>query len=108
MSEPVIKRVARYADGWFPQLRPGDPGARETMDRLQGYIAEAGRRPEDIGIEGRLQLTGSPEDWAQTLDDWRDLGASHLTVNTMDTGTTSPRDHIEAIRRFKQAIPQVA
>jgi probable F420-dependent oxidoreductase len=104
MSEIVLKRVARLADGWFPQFRPGDT-ARQTIDRLHGHIREAGRKPADVGIEGRVGIANStPDDWSKGVQDWRDLGATHLGVNTMGAGLTSPREHIDAIRRFKEAV----
>lgn len=110
MSEPVIKRLARIADGWFPQWRsPTDPVARETMDRLHGYMREAGRDPSEMGIEGRINFgSGTPEDWQQAVEDWRALGATHVGVNTMAAGLTTPDEHIDAIRRFKEAISQTA
>ena len=103
MSEAVIKRTARIADGWFPQFRPGDT-ARQTIERLYSYVREAGRQPADVGIEGRVGIAGStPEQWAQAVEEWRRLGATHLGVNTMAAGLASPGDHINALRRFKEA-----
>lgn len=102
-AEPVMKRIAKIADGWFPQFQPGDD-ARERLDRLRGYIREAGRKPEDVGIEGRISMFNTPEDqWAKAVRDWQDLGATHLAINTMNAGLTSPQEHIDAIRRFKEA-----
>jgi len=103
MSEAAIKRTARIADGWFPQFRPGDT-ARQTIERLYSYVREAGRQPADVGIEGRVGIAGStPEQWAQAVEEWRRLGATHLGVNTMGAGLASPGDHIDALRRFKEA-----
>ena len=103
MSEAVIKRTARIADGWFPQFRPGDT-ARQTIERLYSYVREAGRQPADVGIEGRVGIASStPEQWAQAVEDWRRLGTTHLGVNTMAAGLRSPGDHIDALRRFKEA-----
>ena len=34
---------------------------------------------------------------------WEKLGASHLSLNTMKAGLKTPADHIDAIRRFKEA-----
>ena len=104
MSEPVLKRIARIADGWFPQFRPGD-AARQTVERLHGYMAGYGRRPEALGIEGRINVANStPDDWRKAVADWRALGATHLSVNTMGAGLSSPQAHIDAIRRFKEAV----
>lgn len=100
--EAVLQRVARTADGWFPQFRPG-PQAADTVDRLRGYIRDAGRKPEDVGIEGRINLANTPEaEWPAALDGWRDLGATHVCVNTMNAGLASPQAHIDAIRRFHE------
>ncbi len=101
MSEPVLKRVARLADGWFPQFRPG-PESQATIDRLRQYITEAGRRVEDVGIEGRISVFNTPEEqWASALDGWREMGATHVTLNTMGV-QLDPRGHIDAIRRFSE------
>jgi alkanesulfonate monooxygenase SsuD/methylene tetrahydromethanopterin reductase-like flavin-dependent oxidoreductase (luciferase family) len=98
--EAVLQRVARIADGWFPQFRPS-PQATETVERLRGYIRDAGRRVEDVGIEGRVSMFNTPEnEWGAALDGWRDLGATHVSVNTMNAGLASPQAHIVAIRRF--------
>ncbi len=103
MAEPVLRRLARIADGWFPQFRPG-PDAAATIERLRGYIREAGRRPEDVGIEGRVSMINTPEgEWPSTIQHWQDLGATHLSVNTMGAGLQSPAAHIDAVRRFKEA-----
>lgn len=103
-AEPVLKRVARLADGWFPQFRPG-PEARETIARLHQYAREAGRDPAAIGIEGRISAgQRSPEEWRAAAEEWQQLGATHLSFNTMGSGYTSPSQHIDAIRRFRQVM----
>lgn len=103
MAERVLKRAARIADGWFPQFRPGPQGA-EMIERLRGYVKAAGRDMADIGIEGRISMPMTPEDqWGSDLEAWRGLGATHVSFNTMGASLSSPQDHIDAIRRFKDA-----
>ena len=102
-AETVLRRAASIADGWFPQFRPG-PRATETVEQLRGYLRDAARRPEDFGIEGRISLMNTPEaEWQAALEGWRDLGATHVSFNTMNAGLDSPAAHIEAIRRFMDA-----
>jgi alkanesulfonate monooxygenase SsuD/methylene tetrahydromethanopterin reductase-like flavin-dependent oxidoreductase (luciferase family) len=109
MSEPAIKRTARIADGWLPQLRTPDAAARDTLDRLRGYMREAGRDPASFGIEVRMNLFSTPpEAWASTIDAWRELGATHLGLNTMAANLESPQAHIDAIRRFREEIGAAA
>lgn len=98
--DAVLRRAARLADGWFPQFQPG-PQAKETVERFRGYIREAGRDPLDVGIEGRISMFNTAEDaWSASLDGWRDLGATHVSFNTMNVKHPSPQAHIDAIARF--------
>lgn len=102
--DAVLKRVARLADGWFPQFRPG-PEARATLATLHAYAREAGRDPASIGVEGRVSAgRRTPDEWAAAAEEWRDLGATHLSFNTMGAGYTSPAQHIDALRRFSEAM----
>ncbi len=99
-SEPALKRAARIADGWFPQLPPDDRG-REVLDRFQEYVREAGRRPEDVPIEGRLQYgDGDPERWRRELQLWRERDARFVSLVTMNAGLRTVDQHIEALERF--------
>ena len=101
MAEPAIKRAARIADGWFPQFPPGPDGAA-TIERLRGYLRNAGRRTEGFGIEGRIRSASTSEDQrGAMLDGWNELGATHVSFDTMGAGLTTLQDRIDAIRRFK-------
>ena len=64
-----------------------------------------GRNPRQIGIEAAVEIAKkTPDDWAREVEEWRMLGATHLSVSTMDAGLTTPQAHIDAIRRFKVVI----
>jgi probable F420-dependent oxidoreductase len=102
--DQTLRRVARLGDGWFPLLPP-DQRCRESIEKLRTYAREAGREPNRIGIEGRVNLSQTPsKQWEKVVQAWQNLGATHLTVNTMKAGFSSSTEHIEAIRRFKAAI----
>jgi probable F420-dependent oxidoreductase len=104
-SEIVMERIARLGDGWFPQMPPGQR-ARELMDALRRAVSEAGRQWSEIGIEARISIAGKdPDVWQQEYDGWKAMGATHMSVNTMGAGL-GPREHIDAIRRFKEAIQE--
>ncbi len=78
------------------------------IDAIHAHARAAGRDPKTIGIEGRIALgQGSPETWIKEIQAWKDLGATHLTFNTMKAGLAAPSAHIDAIRRFKDATAQV-
>jgi probable F420-dependent oxidoreductase len=108
MSEPVIKRTARIADGWFPRFPPASDQARATIERLHVYAREAGRDPSSIGIDGLVSVTDPEGEWANRANAWRGLGATHLAVNTMGAGLASPQQHIDAVLHWKRVVEQVA
>ena len=102
--DALLRRTARLGDGWFPQGKP-DHQMREVLERLRGYIVEAGRNPSAVGIEARVNASeGDLDEWIRQTDRWRALGATHISLNTMGAGFKSPQEHIAAIRRYKEAI----
>jgi probable F420-dependent oxidoreductase len=103
-TDVLLRRVARIGDGWFPQGRPDDR-MREALERLRSYIREAGRDPSTVGIEARVNAKdGGLEEWVRQTEGWRDLGATHIAINTMDAGFRSPDEHIDAMRRYIKAV----
>jgi probable F420-dependent oxidoreductase len=106
-DERLLKRVARMGDGWFPMVPASDEG-RAVVDQLRGYAEEAGRDPNSIGIEARININqagNNPEAWVEEASFWHEIGASHLSFNTMRGNLEGPGPHIDAIRRFKEAMP---
>jgi probable F420-dependent oxidoreductase len=102
--EAALRRIGRLADGWFPMFAPGEEG-RNAIARMWGYAREAGRDPAAIGIEGRVAVAGKgPQDWLTQVKAWEQLGATHLSVGTGGAGLKSPQEHIEALRRFQEAM----
>ena len=104
--DTLLRRVARMGDGWFPQGRPDDH-MREMLERLRSYIQEAGRDPAAVGIEARMSARdGNLDEWVSQTEAWRALGATHISINTMGAGFKSLDQHIDAIRRYKEALNQ--
>ncbi len=94
------------ADGWFPSVSEGDRAV--VIDRLRQYTREAGRDPSEVGLQGSVAIAArTPAEWVQPLNGWRELGATHIAANTNDAGSTAD-EHIEALRRFKEAVDDVA
>ncbi len=116
-SDAVLRRVARLADGWlaggglrtptsrFPQVQDGYAA---MVGRLREYAWEAGRDPGTIGLERRLNAADPSEQLARSAGAWQALGGTHLSVATMRAGLTTPRAHIEAIRRVRTTLAPTA
>lgn len=103
-AEPALRRIARLADGWIANTMPFD-NLKPQLDRLLGYVTEAGRDPAAFGVDIRISLRNTPPDeWAREVERWRGAGVTHLCFNTMNAGLSSPSEHIEQIKRFKAAV----
>ena len=103
-ADQVLRRIARLGDGWYLTRRSGGE-VEALLDRMRSYAGEAGRDPADIGIESSIPIAdGQPDQWAREAESWKSLGATHVSVNTMNAGLSSPDQHIDAIGRFKDAV----
>ena len=96
-------RVGRLADGWFPMFGPG-PRLDEARAVVDGAARDAGRDPAGIGMEGRISWQDDLDATLAAIETWRQIGATHLTVNTMGAGLTTVDEHLAAL----EAVAQVA
>jgi alkanesulfonate monooxygenase SsuD/methylene tetrahydromethanopterin reductase-like flavin-dependent oxidoreductase (luciferase family) len=102
--EAGMRRIARLADGWFPLFDLTDQG-RAIIARIRQYAEEAGRDPGALGLEGRVNLAGTgPDDWIKAAQGWEAIGATHLSVSTGGKVFQTPREHMDALRRFKHEV----
>ena len=74
------------------------------MERFRAWAEEAGRDPGSIGVEQRIDIsTGTPDDWRAAADEWRELGATHISLVTM-RGGLDVDGHIERTRAAFDAL----
>lgn len=107
-AEPVMRRVARWGAGWMPNYRSA-PDAQATLAVLDRCLAAEGRSRSDLGIEARLSYgKGKLDEWERTIDGWRAEGATHLTINTMGCGFSTPAQHVQALRHFAETMLPLA
>jgi probable F420-dependent oxidoreductase len=102
-SAPAYRRMGRLADGWFPQMSPG-PRLDEAIALVADGAREAGRDPSDLGMEGRARWTGDVDDLVNLAQRWRDAGATHLAINTMNAGLATVDDHMAALATAADAL----
>ena len=102
-SEPVIRRAARYGDGWMPILTP-DEQAESKLAMLREQLTTFGRDPEAFGIEGWLRMyEADPDQWAAGVEGWRRLGADIVMLYPMYR-TPDLDELIETLRKFKEVV----
>jgi probable F420-dependent oxidoreductase len=101
-ADVVLERIAKMGDGWMPNLRSAS-GAAPYLELLDRYLAENGRSRADIGIEPRIAWhRGDLDHLLRQKEEWQALGATHLSLNTMNAGFTTVDEHIEALRQFAE------
>ncbi len=103
-ADVVLRRAARLGDGWLPGFRTAE-AAREHLDRLDGYLAEAGRDRATFGLEPRLHWgNGDLDALGRALEGWRAAGATHISLNTMGAGFRTAGEHLAAIRHLAETF----
>src|SRR5574341_790885 len=102
--DAALKRIAGLADGWLLNFR-SVADARPALDSLHRYLEAAGRSREPFGLEPRLPYgDGNPDAWAAAVNEWKSVGATHLSFNTMGKGFDTPAAHMNAIRQFAESL----
>ena len=102
--DAVLRRVARLADGWCPNI-PIDEEGQAIVAQVHRYAREAGRDPSSLPLEGRVMIGGRPpEDWIQQVKAWQSLGATQFIAEAREGGLIFPHEHIAALRQFKEVI----
>jgi probable F420-dependent oxidoreductase len=107
MSPAAYRRMGRLADGWFPRVGPG-PELDEARAIIAGAAAEAGRDPAAIWMEPRVTWgAGGTDDVISGAQQWRDAGATHLSVDTMGSGLPGLEAHLDALAKAGEALQLV-
>lgn len=102
--DPVLKRAAKYGQGWIPLGRP-DEQIENQLERLRGYLNDEGRDPNAFGIEAWVRSgIGGPDAWQTAVERWASLGATHMTFYTSGQGIGAVTQQIEAMTQFHQLV----
>jgi len=104
VSPVVYRRMGRLADGWFPRVEPG-PELDAARTIITAAAAEAGRDPAAIGMEGRVRWgPGGTDELLTKAQQWRDAGATHLSVDTMGSELSGLDAHLDALAKAGAAL----
>jgi len=108
----TLRRIARWGDGWMMLAYPAGAEAVAEFDKMRRYAEQAGREAGSLGIEIWTSTAGGNEkDWRDELLFWKRAGVTHVTVaSTHGRGIhrriagRSMKDHLDAIRHYKEAV----
>ena len=102
--EAALRRIARLADGWSPNLTPEAHGPA-IVARVHQYAREAGRDPARLPLEGRIRIGGqSPDGWTKQVNAWKALGATSVIGEARGAGLSFPDGHLDVMRRFRETV----
>jgi probable F420-dependent oxidoreductase len=96
MSERALERMGRLADGWLPLVQPG-PKLDAALETIARAAEGAGRDPQSIEMQGRVDWRDDEQDLVRRAQAWREAGATHLAVNTMGAGLSGVDAHLDAL-----------
>lgn len=111
-ADVTLRRIAKWGDGWMMLAHAAGEEANAAFAKLRRYTREAGRDPNDIGLEVWVSTgQGGPEHWRREFQAWKDAGVTHVTVNstyargphTRIAGRTVA-DHMAAMQHYHAAV----
>ena len=102
LPERVLRRIGRFADGWFAIVPRDQVGP--THEAIARHAEEAGRDPSAIGVEGAVGVTGgATAEWLADVDAWEAAGATHLCLRTLGADLDAA-GHVAALREAREAL----
>lgn len=78
-APPAITRAAQIGDGWQAMMPKPDQAAAQTIADFKSAVEDAGRDPQQVGVETSIFATGEePEAWAAQARQWLSIGATQI------------------------------
>lgn len=81
-AEATYDRIGRLGDGWL-NIYVSPENAQPALDKIHASAQKAGRDPSAIGLDCWTGFGGTPDDWRRDVEQWRSIGATHITLNTV-------------------------
>ena len=101
LPERVLRRIGRFADGWFAIVPREDVAS--THEAIARHAEEAGRDPAAIGVEGAVAVGQDTAAWLADVDAWEAAGATHLCLRTLGSDLDAA-GHIAALSAARSVL----
>lgn len=102
-SSAAYRRMGRLADGWIPEMQPGQEFDRARSEVVQA-AENAGRDPAILGMDGRVSWNGDLKTLLVDVEAWRTAGATHLSVNTMRASLGGVDGHLAVLTQVARQL----
>jgi probable F420-dependent oxidoreductase len=101
-ADVALRRAARLADGFIFADGAGDAFAQVAT--LERFLKEEGRPLEGFGLQNNMLKARDADQVVETAQRWRDVGGTHIGINTMGMGLTTADQHIAYLKRCLEAL----
>jgi probable F420-dependent oxidoreductase len=103
-ADAVLRRAAKLGDGWMPNYRTAEE-AQPSLDKLEEYLSANGRQRSDLGLEARIAYgEGNPDQWIRLIEGWHEVGVTHISFNTMNSGLQGAKEHLHAVQKIAKVV----
>ena len=65
---------------------------------------DAGRDTATIGMEGRIIYAGDLDTVVREFSGWKNAGATHVSISTMDAGLATVDDHLAVLSSVAESL----
>ena len=104
----AVRRAVAWGSGLILSGTGGAEADAEFLDvrgRLDAAADAAGRPREELGVEiWHATKDGDPDAWRAAVEHARELGVTHLSVQTYAAEPISPAEHIERVGMIADAV----
>jgi probable F420-dependent oxidoreductase len=105
----AIRRAVDWGSGVILSRRGTDPEGKrefsEVRDRLHAAADAAGRPRTELGIEVWLATKeGDSESWRAEIEQWAELGATHVSIETYAAAPITPAEHLQRMSLIAEAV----
>lgn len=101
-ADEALRRAAALGDGFI--FADGAADAFEQLSRLRAFLKEAGRASAGFGFHCNMLRAKSPQAVVEMASRWRDVGGTHVSVNTMGQSFRTADQHIDYMRSVADAV----